>query len=147
MSHLYPLAEDHDVALSGTTPAARTRYEAERLANGLAVIALQTEWVAVSEEEIDSIFATAEAGPGEGFVQRYENADGTPVLAVTYWKLGAPLVKSASKPALPPSQIPIEQDHTDDLYFRQGRTRKGRRKKGKPDPNQMDLFGDEPKSD
>ena len=42
------------------------------------------------------------------------------------------------KPIAP--QDDMVEDHTDDLYFKSGRTKKSRKRV--VDPNQMDLFGD-----
>ena len=141
MSHLYPLAKSARVALGTPLGAALTRAEAERLAGETAVVGLETEWLNLSAQEAETMKAAAEAGPGGGFVQSYEDADGATVLAVTYWKLAdanakdAPSVPEPTETATPSP----EEDHTDDLYFRSGRTKKrGRRKK--VDPNQMDLF-------
>jgi hypothetical protein len=42
-------------------------------------------------------------------------------------------------PAIPSATARDKSDHTDDLYFRRGRTKSKRRKP--VDPNQLDLFG------
>ncbi|MEL6324166.1 MAG: hypothetical protein AAFQ84_08055, partial [Pseudomonadota bacterium] len=79
----------------------------------------------------------ADEGVGDGFVQRYEDQAGAPVLAVTYWKL------ADGEVVRPPAPVPelerTVEDTTDDLYFKAGRTRK--RRKRKIDPRQLDLFG------
>lgn len=146
MSHSYPLAESAEDALTPDYPAARTRAEAERQANGREIVSLETEWLNVSDADTENMLARADATMGMGFVQRYEDASGAPVLAVTYWKLGAkitskvpkkPANKTAVKVSEPEGQ---KEDHTDDLYFRSGRTRPRRGCKPKVDPNQMDLF-------
>ena len=137
MGHLYPLAFDARAALDGAQHSARTRADAERLAGEAAVERLETEWLSVSEDEAAAMLSRADAVAGDGFVQRYEDDEGRPVLAVSYWKVSdAPL----SKP-LPPVVAPEpEPEHTDDLYFRSGRTKTRKRRKRYVDPRQLDLF-------
>ncbi|WP_300391503.1 hypothetical protein [Henriciella sp.] len=149
MSLAYPLARSADEALKGAAQAARTRHDAEALSGDTPVLSLETEWLKPAAEEVDALIKQAESGEAKGFIQVYEDADEKPVLAVTYWKLGEPVAKKASKPAPAPKpekpraktrkKEKTEEDHTDDLYFRHGRTRKSRRKKH-VDPRQMDLF-------
>ena len=143
MSHAYPLGKTARDALKGAKEAARTRYEAEDLAGDVAVAALETEWITPSEKDLPKIMAQAAENPGHGFVQHYEDGSGNTVLAVTYWKLGKAIKKAKPKPT--PKKIAdapsTDEDHTDDLYFRSGRTKKSRRKRF-VDPNQMDLFGE-----
>lgn len=147
MSLAYPLAKDAEDALSGAGQAARTRYDAEGLAGETPILSLETEWFKPEEETLQALLKQAESGEAKGFVQTYEDADGKPVLAVTYWKLGKTPKKKTSKPVPPPvkpkaraaQKKKTEADHTDDLYFRHGRTRKSRRRKY-VDPRQMDLF-------
>lgn len=143
MGHLYPLAETAEAAISGGLGAgARTLGDAQRAAGERAILGLQTDWLTVSDDEAAKIVAAAERGVGQGFVQRYEDEAGAPVLAVTYWKLGddedeTGAVPDPSPPPAPPAAP--EPDHTDDLYFRGGRTRP--RKRRRPaDPRQLDLF-------
>lgn len=139
MSHLFPLALAGRDALVGAEHAARSKADAERLCT-LAdrhVGGLETEWLTLTPAELAEVETEAEAGVSAGFVQRYENADGAAVLAITYWRIVPTGNPSELAQELPPE--PARQDHTDDLYFRQGRTKKRRRKK--VDPNQMDLFG------
>lgn len=141
MSHAYPIGKTARDALKNASEASRTRYEAEELANGVSITALETEWLTPSEKDLPKFLEQAEANPGHGFVQNYEDGSGNTVLAVTYWKLG----KAAKKPKPKPKKIsdapPTDEDHTDDLYFKSGRTKKSRRKRY-VDPNQMDLFGE-----
>lgn len=153
MSHLYPLAATATDALKGAEFAALTRSEATRLADGKALSGLETDWLTLRVSEAEAAIAASETGAGVGFIQRYENASGEAVLAVTYWKLAgadgtAPErvldttleTPTQAMPAVQAEDRPSEEDHTDDLYFRAGRTKpRGRTKK--PDPNQMDLFG------
>lgn len=141
MSHTYPLGKTARDALKNASEAARTRYEAEDLADGVSITALETEWLTPKEKDLPKLLDQADANPGHGFVQHYEDGDGNTVLAVTYWKLGKAAAKPKPQPASPAAPDPVDEDHTDDLYFRSGRTKKSRRKRA-VDPNQMDLFGE-----
>lgn len=139
MSHAYPLGKTARAALKSAKEAARTRYEAEDLAGDVDIASLETEWITPSEKDLPKILEQAEANPGHGFVQHYEDGSGNTVLAVTYWKLAKTRKKKpAPKPV--PTSPPADDDDTDDLYFKSGRTKKSRRKRY-VDPNQMDLFG------
>ena len=143
MSHVFPLAANGEAALDPDVPAVRTRSEADALAAGLgtAVIALETEWMEVSEAEADAIVSRAESAVGRGFVQRYEDGSGHPVLAVTFWKTsdGVSEPDSGEPRAAGATSEPPREDHTDDLYFRGGRTQV-RRMTRHADPRQLDLF-------
>ncbi len=152
MSHSYPLAKNAKAAIAPGLKSARTRAEAESLAPECVIDSLQTDWLPMSEAEVDALFNRKDEESASGFLQRYEDEKGAPVVAVTYWKTA---LKSPQKAPEKPQTAPkaprnapetpetAPKDHTDDLYFRRGRT-KPRRKK--IDPNQMDLFGN-PKSD
>ncbi len=148
MSHSYPLAKNAKAAIKPGLTSARTRAEAETLAPDHEIDSLQTDWLPMSEADAQALFDRKdEEDTASGFLQRYEDEKGGPVVAVTYWKIVAKAPKKAPKapqtapkeprnaPELPET---ASKDHTDDLYFRRGRT-KPRRKK--VDPNQMDLFG------
>lgn len=136
MSHTYPIATTAKAALEAQGEPARTRYEAEALAAGQAIAALETEWLTPASADVARMLELVKANPAHGFVQNYEDAKGNTVLAVTYWKLAKP---SKAKPK-PPPKPKAEEDHTDDLYFRSGRTKKAKRKRF-VDPNQLDMFG------
>ena len=140
MSHAYPLGKTARDALKNAKLAARTRYEAEDLAEDVAISALETEWLPPAAKALAKILDQAEANPGHGFVQHYEDASGNKVLAITYWKLSKAAKKPKPKPAPIKPKEPQDDDHTDDLYFKSGRTKKSRRKRFVA-PNQMDLFG------
>jgi hypothetical protein len=144
MSHAYPLGKTLDAALSKVAPAARTLAEAEALAKTLdgelVVAELATDWLTVSNEAAEAMFAPSDA-LAHGHLQRYEDDKGNPVVAVTWWKLVTPgqakeTPAKASKAAELKAAEPA--DHTDDLYFRSGRTKPSRRRY--VDPRQMDLF-------
>ncbi|MEH6696931.1 MAG: hypothetical protein V7675_17975 [Hyphomonas sp.] len=146
MSHAYPLARNVTEALDPAARGARTRTEAEKLSGGLIVESLHTEWMSVSEEEAAAKMAGTADGLTHGFLQRYEDDKGAPILAVSYWRLVDPAAAKkaakavkAKKPEPAPEVKSEETDHTDDLYFRSGRTKPGRRKRF-VDPNQLDLF-------
>lgn len=146
MSHLYPLAFTARQALAGSEHGARSKADASRLCphEGHHISELETEWLTLAEDESADLEPLAEAGVTAGFVQRYEDAKGATVLAVSYWKIvpdNAPETAAEPEPdPAPETNAAPEPDHTDDLYFRAGRTKK-RRKARKVDPNQMDLFG------
>ena len=146
MSHLYPIAASSDDALRPDSPAALTRAQAEQLAGKRAVLSLETEWRTVTVEEAEQMLAAAEAGQGHEFIQQYENADGKPVLAITYWRISETAMTPPESTLKAKQEKAAEEDHTDDLYFRSGRTKpRGRRKA--VDPRQMELFqSSDPKS-
>tara|TARA_R110000868_G_scaffold98579_1_gene271368 strand:+ start:4223 stop:4672 length:450 start_codon:yes stop_codon:yes gene_type:complete len=144
MSHAYPLARTVTDALKPGVKAARTRADAEALAAGMKVESLHTEWLNLTEEEAKAQMAANSGEGAHGFLQRYEDDKGAPVVAVTYWRLvDAAKPKKAPKPAKPAKPEPKPDaetgDHTDDLYFRSGRTKPPRRRRF-VDPRQMDLF-------
>ncbi|MCI4644063.1 MAG: hypothetical protein MRY64_04710 [Hyphomonadaceae bacterium] len=148
MSHLYPLAQTALEALTEDRPAMRTRAEAERRAGAVEVEKLQTDWLSPDDLDAETLAGRAGAALGQGFVQTYEDEQGRPVYAVTYWKLAQPLDSAPPAPPPEPAKKPAkakpakpkgEGDHTDDLYFRGGRTRK-RKRRVYVDPRQMDLF-------
>jgi hypothetical protein len=136
MSHIYPIATSAKAALSETAKIARTRYEAEALADGQAIAALETEWLTPATDDLSKILEQVTASPAHGFVQNYEDAKGNTVLAVTYWKITK---AKKAKPKPTPKPDP-DSDHTDDLYFRSGRNKKPKKRKY-IDPNQLDMFG------
>lgn len=144
MSHAYPLGKTLDAALSKVAPAARTLAEAEALAKTLdetlQVVELATDWLTVSVEAADAMFTPSDA-LAHGHLQRYEDEKGHPVIAVTWWKLGEPGA-AKEKPVKPAPKKEAKAaepaDHTDDLYFRRGRTKPSRRRY--VDPRQLDLF-------
>lgn len=143
MSHAYPLARTARTALSPEVKVARTRYEAEDLAEDVDIKALETEWLTPSAKDLPGMLRKVDASPAHGFVQHYEDAEGNTVLAITYWKLSKSKVAARKIAPKPKPKVEksaeAETDHTDDLYFRHGRTKK-RGRKIVPNPNQFDLF-------
>ncbi|MEO1324214.1 MAG: hypothetical protein AAFV59_14530 [Pseudomonadota bacterium] len=140
MSHTYPIGKTARDALQNAEAAARTRYEAEALVDDVAIASLETEWITPAAKDLAKMLEKAEQNPGHGFVQHYEDGKGNTVLAVTYWKLAKTPKKPKPKPRAVAEPDPNAEDHTDDLYFKSGRTKKSRRRR-KVDPNQLDLFG------
>lgn len=142
MSLAYPIARSLEDALKPGAPTARSRREALARAKGLALEGLETSWLHLPEAEADALFKAIGAEGPAGHLQRYEDTSGHAVIAVSWWKLVdpndvRPPEKRAFEPPMPPP-LPPEEDHTDDLYFRRGRTKSRRRKP--VDPNQLDLF-------
>ncbi|HPE49824.1 MAG TPA: hypothetical protein PLR76_15580 [Hyphomonas sp.] len=141
MSHAYPLGQTLQDALKPEAKAARTIAEAEALANGFRVAELAIDWVNVTESEAEAMLA-AGTGDAHGHLQRYEDETGHPVIAVSWWRLetakAAPKRKAKAKKPEPEPAEAEAPDHTDDLYFRRGRTKPSRRRY--VDPRQLDLF-------
>lgn len=150
MSTAYPIAANGKTALKSPGDLVRTRYAADEASGDDAIAGLETDWITLSTKNKTEMMKLADEGRSAGYVQLYENSDGSPVLAVTYWKL----VKKAPPRPKPAPKPKDTGDTTDDLYFRKGRTKPYSRKK-KVDPNQLDLFQatqsalpeDEPQSD
>jgi hypothetical protein len=146
MGHLYPIARTIADALKPDAPAARTRAEAEKKISGEQIAELATHWLTLSPAEIDAARAAVFVN-ASGHLQLYEDLNGAPVLALTWWRIatesapapakrGKAPARSKALPS-PPADPPPTEDHTDDLYFRRGRTRS--RKPGS-DPRQLSLF-------
>ena len=145
MSLSYPIARSLEEATLPGAKIARTQREAADLSPGFAVEGLETSWLHLTEEEASALLGAQGADGPAGHIQRYEDTSGHVVVAVSWWKLSVPGQKRApAKPAkaeirMPPPPPPADKaDHTDDLYFRRGRTKVRRKKPA--DPNQLDLF-------
>ena len=144
MSHTYPLARTARDAITTASDAARSRADAVAKAGSDTLVGLETEWLTLDADEADTLLDQAAAGPGHGFLQRYEDASGNLVLAVTYWKTTRATVIDPLpvQPAVTDTAAD-EEDETDDLYFRNERAK--RRRKPQPvDPNQLDMFANAP---
>jgi len=140
MSHLYPLARDASDALSSETDGARTREEARSRLSGRKLVGLKSDWLTLSASETAARAGAIERGVDLGFVQRYEDASGNTVLAITFWAVADEASETPGVADPTPEKPKSGTDHTDDLYFRSGRT-KTRGRKRPADPNQLDLFG------
>ncbi|MFN4023506.1 MAG: hypothetical protein ACK4MQ_01625 [Hyphomonas sp.] len=140
MSLAYPVARTLEEAITPGAKAARSRREAAALSTGLAVEGLETSWLHLAPDQADALFQSLGAEGAAGHIQRYEDTSGHAVVAVSWWKVVDPAAARAPavRPFEPARPSPLQEDHTDDLYFRRGRT-KNRRKKP-ADPNQLDLF-------
>ncbi len=144
MSLAYPIARTLEEATLPGARIARTRREAADLSPGFAVEGLETSWLHLTEAEAGALVSAQGADGPAGHIQRYEDTSGHVVVAVSWWKLVLPgQASTAAKPVkgeipMPPAPEAEKADHTDDLYFRRGRTKTRRRKPA--DPNQLDLF-------
>lgn len=143
MSLAYPVARTLDEAITSGVKTARSRREALALSEGRAIEGLETSWLHLPPEDADALFRSLGAEGPAGHIQRYEDTSGHTVVAVSWWKVVDPGAARGPEnrvfePA--PATPPPAEDHTDDLYFRRGRTKTRRRKP--VDPNQMDLFSE-----
>ena len=111
---------------------------------GSVVFVMAVQGASGVAKDLAKMLEQADQNPGHGFVQHYEDGKGNTVLAVTYWKLAKTPKKPKPKPRPVAAPDPNAEDHTDDLYFKSGRTKKSRRRRH-VDPNQMDLFGEKAK--
>lgn len=139
MSLAYPIARTLEEATRPGVKTARTQREAVTLSPGATVEGLETSWLHLTEDEAAALVSAQGMEGPAGYLQRYEDTSGHVVVAVTWWKLAdlkAAKTAMAAPPVLPP--VPAASDHTDDLYFRRGRTKPKRKRPA--DPNQLDLF-------
>ncbi len=145
MPLMFPIADNARAALAADA-GARSLAEASRLAGH--AVALVSEWLRPVGKEADELVALAEAGASLGFVQRYEDAKGAPVLAVTYWKAekgGADDVADDPAEAAETGREAAAStpDTVDDLYFERPGAQRRRVRQRRPqgvDPRQLDLF-------
>lgn len=138
MSLAYPVAHSLEEATKPEARFARSRREAADLSPGETVAGLETSWLHLTEAEALALFGAQGADGPAGHIQRYEDTSGHVVVAVSWWKLGQPETAGTKPAAAEPAPDPAAQDHTDDLYFRSGRTKTRRRRF--VDPRQLDLF-------
>ena len=142
MSLAYPIARSLEEATQPGVKTARSLSEAVSLSPGYRVERLETGWLHLPEAEATALLAAQGADGPAGHLQRYEDTSGHVVIAVSWWLIADPKSPPKPRPAPPPppeaASTPAESDHTDDLYFRRGRTKTKRRKVA--DPNQLDLF-------
>jgi hypothetical protein len=147
MSLSYPIARSLEEATLPGAKIARSQREAADRSPGFTVEGLETSWLHLTEEEAGALLGAQGADGPAGHIQRYEDTSGHVVVAVSWWKLVVPGQKRAASktpetevhvPPLSPPPAAENPDHTDDLYFRRGRTKVRRKKTA--DPNQLDLF-------
>lgn len=144
MSLAYPIARSLEEAIAPGIRTARTQSEAVSLSPGFRVEGLETGWLHLPEDQARALLSSQGADGPAGHIQHYEDTSGHVVIAVSWWLIADP--KSPPRPKAPPPapaepETPASEtgnDHTDDLYFRRGRTKTKRRKP--VDPNQLDLF-------
>lgn len=142
MSLAYPIARSLEEAIAPGARTARSQNEAASLSPGFRVEGLETGWIHLPEDQALALLSGQGADGPAGHLQRYEDTSGHTVIAVSWWLIADPKSPPKPKPAPPPPPEPeipaADADHTDDLYFRRGRTKTRRRKAA--DPNQLDLF-------
>jgi hypothetical protein len=142
MSLAYPIARSLEEATQPGVKTARSLSEAVSLSPGYRVERLETGWLHLPAAEATALLAAQGADGPAGHLQRYEDTSGHVVIAVSWWLIADPKSPPKPRPAPPPppetASPSAESDHTDDLYFRRGRTKTKRRKAS--DPNQLDLF-------
>lgn len=138
MSLAYPIARTLEDAVTAGVKVARSLREAADLSPGFVVTGLETSWLHLPDDEANALFSRLGADGAAGHLQRYEDNSGHAVIAVSWWKLVDP--NEAPPVSQPPPAAATRPDHTDDLYFRRGRTKPRKRKPA--DPNQLDLFGE-----
>ena len=136
MSLAYPIARSLEEATLPGAKFARTQREAAMLSPGFGIAGLETSWLHLPEAEALALLGAQGAEGPAGHIQQYEDTSGHLVVAVTWWKLTDPATVALQQAPAEPG--PARSDHTDDLYFRRGRTKTKRRKPA--DPNQLDLF-------
>ncbi|MEM1087205.1 MAG: hypothetical protein AAGH90_05705 [Pseudomonadota bacterium] len=133
MSHTYPIAVSAKQALEDCGLCAATRYDAEALSGEHEIIALETEWLTPPAPARAGILKQITNHSAKGFVATYEDADGATVFAITYWKLS----QSTSQ-----KSKPKQRSKTIAKPVKAKSKRKARKRY--VDPNQLDLFNNEP---
>ena len=136
MTLTYPIAASGEDALLAPVGFARTQSAAKREAG--KPVSFEIEWLRPSIPQRDAWQAEVMTALSHGAAQIYETETGDPIIAISYWK---PVEKAEAPVEVLPEPPPPspKEDHADDLYFRNGRTKTRRRKPA--DPNQLDLFG------
>lgn len=142
MSLTYPIAENGTQALTAPKGFARTKSAAKREVD--APVAFETEWLRPNPKQAEDWQADIRNAASHGAAQIYESDKGDAIIAINYWKIIVEEAPVVPRPMAGEGKVRRE-DHADDLYFRRGRTKPGKRKP--VDPNQMDLFGGSPSDD
>lgn len=138
MSLTYPIASTAMDALLNPVGSERTLTAAKATA-GRAVV-FETEWLRPGPEREEELAGAVQTAITSGAVQVYESEKGRPIIALKFWRILSDeelKPKPAPKPDTEAEAAEKKKDHTDDLYFRRGRTKP---RKKIIDPNQMDLF-------
>ncbi|MEZ5938729.1 MAG: hypothetical protein R3C52_10995 [Hyphomonadaceae bacterium] len=132
----FPIAADAASAL--TAPRAeRGRADAETVAAG--PVALVSEWLRPTPEELAVLRTALEAGAAGGFVQVYEDPNGRPMFSVTFWR-PQPAQAGRSAPRDETPRAAGRGSHRRSLLFRRRRSQKRTPAKPSFDPRQLDLF-------
>lgn len=138
MSLTYPIAASAIQALTEPLGHERTQAAARRVAGGS--VTFETEWIRPGPEREEELQYSLQREMGHGAAQIYESEKGRPIIALNYWRVLTEAEQVFDGPMRPDPERK-RKDHTDDLYFRSGRTKP---KKKIVDPNQLDLFPSEP---
>ena len=134
MSLSYPIANTAMDALTSPLGHERTQSAAKRHVGG--PVTFETEWLRLGPERLEEIQSSVQTAVAMGAAQIYETEKGRPVIALNYWRVLTDVEKVFDRPAeIDPARK--KEDHTDNLYFRRGRTKP---RKKSVDPNQLDLF-------
>ena len=144
----YPIASNARSALllqDGDFFAANI-IEAKEQAGG--PVALVSEWLKPTPDELSALQAAAETQSSYGFVQSYADNEGETVFAVSYWKTQSPADLEKAQEDEDRLRAQYAREHTNDTYFtrpEQRRKRFPKRAKRLLDihPDQMDLFRDD----
>lgn len=115
----------------------RTQAAARRQANG--PVTFETEWIRPGPERDQELAPHIQRERANGSAQIYESDKGRPIIALNYWRVLTEAEQVFAGPTRPDPERK-RNDHTDDLYFRRGRTKL---KKKMVDPNQLDMFPEE----
>ncbi|MAK60021.1 MAG: hypothetical protein CMK09_03485 [Ponticaulis sp.] len=140
MTLAYPIANSAMQALTEPLGHERTQAAARKAAAG--PVTFETEWLRPGPERQEDLQPYVQSAVAMGAAQIYETEKGRPVIALNYWRVMTEAEQVFDQPvATDPARK--REDHTDNLYFRRGRTKP---KKKPVDPNQLDLFGADPTS-
>ncbi len=137
----FPIATSAKTALEAEE-IARSKAEAARMLG--ADVTLVSDWFRPSPAQHKKLSKQIAAGVDNGFVQVYEDRNGNPTLAVSYWKRHK--VKAVAKPDAPKPVRTGANDSTDDLYFSKAHKKKAEELAAKraADKRQLDLFAPPP---
>jgi len=142
----YPIAKNADAALRvDETQILPTKSHAEALCGSR--VTLTTEWVTLASNTSETFSSLADKAKGYGYAQIYENKDGDPVWAITFWKIISTAEAKAEDLKEEEEQAARAEENTDDIYFTRPDKRRERFGRAihkprvkKPDPRQMNLF-------